>query len=408
MAVPVLFAHWGNEGVRGSERVLLDLFSNLNRDRFAPLLWCNAKTMAAAAESLGVPARVSRMPILLGWDAPKLDVSAYRALVREGESLIREHGAKLVHANSGAPSQWLVPAARRARVPLVAHLHAIYGFRERCTLLLHQVPLVVGCSEAVVKPFRSDGFPDSRLRVIHNGVDPERLNSGEARGLRHSLGLTDGSLLIVGVGALVRLKGFDVLVRALGLLRATGVDAHLAIAGEGPERAALEALARELAVDRFVHFLGETRNVGAIFRDAADIVAISSRVESFGLVAAEAGALGLPTVASRVGGLGEVVKDGVTGLLVPAGDHASFAAALGRLARDPLLRQSLGAAARSYVLTHFTAERATRTFESLYADLIARPDSAYGWSHLGFRVAPFARLGVAVVGRRLGVRVADA
>src|SRR5439155_19267384 len=132
--------------------------------------------------------------------------------------------------------QWMVPASRRARVPLLAHLHAIYGFRERCTLLLHQVPVVVGCSEAVVKPFRSDRVPESRLRVIPNGVDLKRLNAGDASELRKSLGIRASSFLILGMGALIPLKGFDFLVRAASLLRARGIDVHLVIAGEGPER----------------------------------------------------------------------------------------------------------------------------------------------------------------------------
>ena len=210
------------------------------------------------------------------------------------------------------------------------------------------------------------------------------------------------------MGALIPLKGFDVLVRAAGLLRARGIDAHLVIAGEGPERSALLGLARQLGIGHFVHLIGQTNHAGAVIRDGADVVAIASRIESFGLVAAEAGALGCPTVATRVGGIPEVVKDGVTGLLVAPGDPEAFADALGRFARDVPLRQRLGAAARSHVLTHFTAERATRSFENLYGELTGRPASAYGWSHLRFRIAPFARLGFAVVGRRLGMRVADA
>src|SRR5207247_11001668 len=158
-------------------------------------------------------------PILLGLGSPKLDLPAYRSLVREGESLIRECGAKLVHANSAAPSQWMVPASRRTRVPLLAHLHAIYSFRERCTLLLHQVPVVVGCSEAVVKPFRSDRVPESRLRVIPNGVDLKRLNAGDASELRKSLGIRASSFLILGLGPRLPHQGFAVLVRGARLFR---------------------------------------------------------------------------------------------------------------------------------------------------------------------------------------------
>lgn len=405
LRAPILFTHWGEEGIRGSERVLLDLLARIDRDRFPPFLWCNAKTLASAANDLGIRTRHSRMPILLGWDNPRYDLRGYRALVMEAAKLIGETGARLVHANSGAPNQWMVPAARRARIPLVAHLHAIYGLRERCTLLLHQVPMIVGCSQAALRPFRSDGFPESRLRVIYNGVDSERLSSGDARGLRNSLGIPDSDLLVVAVGALVHLKGFDTVLGSLHGLRERGVDAHLAIVGEGPERASLAAMAVSLKIDNRVHFLGERPDVGAIFRDAADVVAIGSRVESFGLVAAEAGVAARPTVATDVGGVAEVVEDGVTGLLVPPEDFSTFADALTRLARDPALRQSLGTAARERVLARFTAEEAARSFESLYSELVSRRAETFGWWRLGFRVAPFVRLGVAVARRRIGQSV---
>jgi len=407
MTAPVLFVHWGDEGIRGSERVLLDLLKALDRRRFTPVLWCNAETMASSARALDVPTRVSAMPILLGWDAPRFDVAGYRALVAQGKAMIREFGITVVHANSGAPNQWMVPATRSERIPMLAHLHAIYGFRERCTLLLHQAPLIVGCSDAVVRPFRVDGIAPARLRVIYNGIDTERLSGGDARGLRVSLGIATDALLIVSVGAMVPLKGFDTVIRSLGILRGQNVDAHLAIVGEGPEREALARLSSELGLESRVHFLGARSDVGAILRDAADIVAVGSRIESFGLVAAEAGAAGRAVVSTRVGGTTEVIQDTTTGLLVPPGDPIAFGAALSRLARDPELRAALGRAARAHVLATFTNQRAARSFENLYAELDARPRADFGWSRLGLNVAPFARLALDVAGRRLGVPVAD-
>lgn len=407
MTVPVLYVHWGEEGIRGSERVLLDLLKSVDRTRFKPILWCNAETMASAARSLDVVTRVSPMPILLGWDAPRLDIAGYWNLVSAGKAMIREFGVRVVHANSGAPNQWMVPAARSAGVPLLAHLHAIYGFRERCTLLLHQVSNIVGCSNAAVAPFRRDGITSSRLRVIYNGVDPTRLAAGDAKTLRSSLGIVDDAFLIVAVGALVKLKGFETLIRAVAILAEQNLDAHLAIIGDGPERQALRALSLELGLEDQVHFLGERSDAGAVFRDAADAIAVASRIESFGLVAAEGGASGRAVVASRVGGLPEVIQDGTTGLLVPPGEPAAFASALGRLARDRDLRTTLGKAARARVLENFTADRTTQSFEDLYAELEARPRSDFGWLRLGLNVAPFAQLGLNVIGRRLGAPIGD-
>jgi glycosyltransferase involved in cell wall biosynthesis len=405
---PILFVHWGDEGIRGSERVLLDLLSNIDRDLYAPLLWCNTKTLHDAVRALGLPARVSRMPILLGWDRPRFDARAYWSLVREGTALIRDSKARLVHVSSGAPNQWMVPAARSMKVPLIAHLHAVYGFRERCTLLLDAAPIIVGCSEATVSPFRRDGLPDARLRVIHNGVDPTRLGAGTAAHLRASLGMASDSVLIVGVGALVPLKGFDVLLRALGVLRSRATEVHVAIVGEGPELDSLKRLAHELALDDRVHFLGQRSDVGAILRDASDIVAIPSRIEAFGLVAAEAAIFGRPAVATAVGGIGEIVQHAITGLLVPSGDHVAFAAALERVVANPDLRQKLGESARDRVLGGFVSARVARSFERLYSELTRVPRASFSWSSLGLRVSPFARLAMAVAGRRLGLRVSDA
>jgi len=402
----VLYVHWGDEGIRGSERVLLDLLSGIDRTQFTPVLWCNAQTMATAARALDVQTRVSPMPILLGWDAPRLDVAGYRRLLAEGGSIIREFGVQLVHANSGAPNQWMVPAARQARIPLLAHLHAIYRLRERCTLLLQQAPMIVGCSRAVVRPFEQDGVPDSRLRVIYNGVDTERLDPGDAQKLRESLGIDPSAFVIACAGALITLKGFDTVIRALGITRGRGIDAHLIVAGEGPERGNLTRLAGQLGVGAQTHLVGETGNIGTILR-AADAVAVSSHIESFGLVAAEAGAAGRAVVATNVGGIPEVVEDGITGLLVAPRDEKAFAEALTRLARDSAMRTALGDAARRRVLGKFSAQAAARSFENLYSELSDRPPGEFGWSGLGFSVAPFARLGINVIGRRLGMRVAD-
>ena len=406
-AANILFVHWGHEGIRGSERVLLDVLGGIDRARFNPTLWCNSAALASAAQDLGATASAQSMPILMGWDAPRFDIAGYRALVSAGRRLIREGGMDIVHVTSGAPAQWMVPAARSERVPLIAHLHAIYGFRERCTLLLHQAPVIVGCSDAAVAPFRRDGVPDRRLHVIPNGVNSARLAAGDAKALRSSLRIAGSAVVFVAAGALVELKGFDTAIRALRMVRDDGFDAHLVVAGEGPERRALERLVAELGQTDSVHLIGHRADIGAILRDAADVALVPSRIESFALVAAEAGAVGRPTIASDVGGIPEVVENGVTGLLVAPGDARALARAMVRLSGDADERARMGGAARDRVDARFTTRRMTAAVEELYSRLRSTPASAFGWSRLGFRAGPFAKLGCAVVGRRLGLQISD-
>lgn len=392
--LPILFAHYGEEGIRGSERVLLDLLRHLDLDTFVPTVWCNAETMASATFALGVETRLTPMPILCGWSAPRFELAANHRLRREARAFIRQRSVHLVHANSGAPNQWLVPAARSCATRYVTHLHAHYVLRDRCTMLLHQAPTIVGCTEAVVAPFVADGISPERVRVIPNGVDEERLNEGNALGMRQHLGIAPTALVVVAAGALIALKGYDVLIRTARVLKERGSRAVFLLAGSGPEEAALRALARDLGVEGRVHFLGARRDVGAIFRDVADVVMAPSRQEAFGLTVAEAALFGVPAVASDIPGLRETVLGGhVGGVLSDSGAPHDFADAIERLERDPALRLLMGQAAQAYARDNFTVRAMVRRFEELYGTSV-RQWGAMHWS-------PWRRLGAQWVRNRV-------
>ena len=365
----VLFVHYGGDEIRGSERCLLDLLGSLDRQKFEPVVWCNAAITEAAVRALRIPVARSDFAILLGWAPPRWRVGAWLSLIRQGVRLIRQHGVQLVHANSGAPNQWMVPAARRCGVPVLAHLHARYLFRDRCTLLLHQVSLAVGVSGHCVHGLLEDGMARDRTAVIPNGIDPDRTAAGDATQLRASLGIEPAALVVTAAGSLIERKGLDVAIRAMALLRKQH-SAHLLIVGEGPRRAALEELADATGGRSWVHFLGEREHVGAVFRDATDVALLASREEAFGLVLAEAGLFGVPAVASRVGGIPDVIVDGESGLLVPPEDPPALARALERLTL-PEERRRLGQEAKRLVFARFTAARMARSFEAAYEALLA-------------------------------------
>lgn len=195
-------------------------------------------------------------------------------------------------------------------------------------------------------------FPD-RLRVLDHFVDAAGV---EAK--------TDPGGPVVFAGRLSVEKGVDVLIRAIGRL---GRDARLEIAGDGPERTGLESLAARVAPGR-VHFLGRLgrEDVLGVIRSAA-VVAVPSRwYENQGLVALEAFACGVPVVASRIGGLPDVIEDGCTGLLVEADDEGSLASALVALLADPARAMGMGGAARAVARTRFAPERHLSRLHELY------------------------------------------
>lgn len=388
--IPILFTHYGDEWFRGSEQLLLDLLNNLDRDRFEPILWCNGLAMADAARAAGITTYRTPFEFYFDDSSPRFDLSRYRSYVREGISLVKKHNIKVLHANSAAPNQWLVPVARANRLPLLAHLHIGYLRRGRYALLLHQADLVVGVSEQVVQALRHDGMAGDRIKVIYNGIDFNRLIEHPAPNLRTVLAVPEDAVLVGAAGSLIARKGYDVLLRALVQLPGTSPP-HLIIGGSGPEETALRGLAAELGLADRVHFLGYHRQVADIYA-SCDILAGPSRAEAFGLVFAEAGYFRRPVVATHVGGIPEVVRDGETGLLVPAGDIDALAAALGRLAASRELRQRLGEAGRRRAETMFSAPRMSSAFAAEYARLASLPRAGLAWGSLPRRVAPYVRL----------------
>lgn len=379
-STPILFTHFGDDWIRGSERCLLDLLSHLNRRRFTPYLWCNSPVMAQAAEALQVHVTQQAFPVLLGWQAPRFDWRGYRHLLRSGRALIEQHAIELLHANSAAPCQWLVPLARQHKLPLLAHLHARYVLRDRCTLRLPAVDLAVGVSQPVLAGLRADGMSELRLQVVPNGIDVSRLEAQPVQDMRALLHLSSTTPLLATLGSLIERKGVDILLEALAQLQADGLAAHLLVIGEGPERAALEGLARRLGLHGCVHFLGESTVPLGILRGGVDVLVSGAREEVFGLALAEGSCAGLPVVAPRVGGIAEVVEHGRSGLLVPANDSGALAQAIAQLLRDPALAKQMGKAGRLRVLQRFTASTNAQALQACYERLLRaapRTDRSY-------------------------------
>jgi glycosyltransferase involved in cell wall biosynthesis len=329
---------WG-----GGEVQVLGLARELRaRGHVSTLAVDPAGRLVAAA----VDAGLSVVPLRI---ANHLDVRAGVALRRlaRGHDVVHFHTAR-AHA--------LAPLARGVGARLVVTRRMDYvpaGGPWVRFLYNRAVDGVIAISEGVRDALVRAGVRRERIRIVPSGIDPERFAAPAAAraAVRDAWGVGAGDVLVVVVGALERRKGHDVLVDAAATLAADGVRVRLAFCGEGGERDALAALAAARAVA--VTFAGFRADVAACLA-AADVVALPSRREGLGVAALEAMAAGRPVVASRVGGLPEVVADGETGVLVAPGDVAGLAAALGRLARDAGLRTRLGTAGRARVAARFT------------------------------------------------------
>jgi glycosyltransferase involved in cell wall biosynthesis len=277
-------------------------------------------------------------------------------------SLIRRRGIELVVTNS-AVSLSPVLAARAAGIPAIVRARDWMGSRLSSPVIaLHGLlaDTIVAVSETVE---REIGRPRrARLVRIYPGIEIPPTPNAPPR-LRPPIRLCV-------VATIEPRKGQDVAVEALAELRDRGIDAVLELVGREQNKAfgkRLRERVRELGLDEHVRFRGEIADVPDLVQ-GQDVLIAPSRAEPLGVAPIEAQALGRPVVASRVGGLPEVVLDGETGILTRPGDHEAIAGAIARLVADPVTARGMGTRGREHVTTRFAVSRA---HEALHAEIDA-------------------------------------
>jgi phosphatidylinositol alpha-1,6-mannosyltransferase len=222
---------------------------------------------------------------------------------------------------------------------------------------------VIACSSGTAEMAAGRlGLRHERLRVVHPGIDvgsfvPPARQAVES--LRAKLGL-GGKPVVLSVGRLVGRKGFDIALRAVAAHRAAGGEAVHVIAGDGPERAALEALAKELGMMEHVRFTGAVDDETKLaLYELCDVFVMPNTLlnnldwEGFGIVFLEAARAGKPALGGANGGVPDAVSDGETGLLVDSSDQRAVSDALTKLLTDAALRRRLGDAARARAAARF-------------------------------------------------------
>lgn len=377
----ILFTHYGDNWIRGSERCLLDLMKHLDKSKYIPVLWCNQPIMAEQARELGIQVHFSDFPILFGWQKPKFNLFGFFKLIKTAGQLITQYNIDLIHANSAAPCQWLSFVAKQRNIPLLCHLHSTYQLRDRLTLGLYQTEMLVGVSEYVVTPFLEDNKPKQQITVINNGIDSERLLKQPIVNLRQYLNIGPGDFVIACLGSLIKRKGVDLLIDATHQLQQNGVPAHLLIIGDGPERNNLSKRAKQLKISDKVSFIGESNNAVGVLRGSADLFVSGAREEAFGLVFSEASLAGLAIVAPNIGGIPSVVTDQHTGLLYEKENLNALTQAIQQLYLSPTRCVSMAKAGKQHVLTNFTIEKNCQRFEKLYQQQLNSAKTDTGWAN---------------------------
>jgi glycosyltransferase involved in cell wall biosynthesis len=303
--------------------------------------------------------------------------------------LIRRLRPEILHthtAKAGAVGRMAALLAGRARPPIVVHTfhgHVLRGYfgpvRTSFFRLLERALARVSTRLIAVSPQVRDELvalkvaPAEKFAVIRLGIElGERVELDEGLGAetRRVLGIAPDRFVVGWIGRMTGIKSTDVVLRAFAALRRRGVDAVLCLVGDGPDRDALERRAHELGVMRHCLFLGYQEEV-ARFYAAFDAFLLASENEGTPVTTIESLAAGRPVVATRVGGIPDVVEDGVDGFLAEPRDPEGLAERLERLARDPELRARMGRAGRERALERYAVERLVDDVDALYRSLLS-------------------------------------
>jgi glycosyltransferase involved in cell wall biosynthesis len=367
---PVLYlshaVEWG-----GAEVVLADLWSALDRSRFAPHLACpTLGPLTERARALDVP--VHMLPI--GGGSPWRKALSIPRAARRVRALAAELGIRLLHANTMIAGYAAVLAAHSGP-PALWHLHI--AVRSRIArAFLRRADAVVAPSQAAAGQVPDAVQAGGRLHVIANGL-PARFFAPRQRGaLRTRLGLPADAPLCGIVGRLDPHKGHEVFLAAAAEVLHGHPGARFVVAGAAAFAssqsrvrgfdARLRERTADLGIAQAVHFLGHVDDPAALLAEL-DVLAVPSIApEAAPRTIAEAMAGGCPVVASRIGGIPELVGDGARGLLVEPGNANALAAAIRRLLDQPELARQMAAAARDRARAEWTLERFARSVEAVY------------------------------------------
>ncbi len=380
----ILFYNHTNE-VSGAERVMLLLLARLDRDRFSPVLLCPPNgSLQREARALNVSCiDVKQLDARFTWSLSALlrYCLSFLNSIREVRRCIRAQAPQLIHANSVRAGLVISTATLGMRIPVVWHVHDLLPSHPLSTLirlftLLRPPARIVVVANAAAERFKGkllSRFPKRvKIDVIYNAIDTNGIQSTAMRSaIRRELRIRSNDRLIGIVGNLSPVKRQLELIRAFAETRKQNCDLVLLIVGsalfnrsEGYQKQ-LVTEARALGIEPYVRFLGQRNDVPAIM-SALDMLVLNSLSEACPLVALEGMAIGVPILATAVGGVPELITHQETGWLVPLADETKLTAGIETLLKRPAFAAELAARASEHVKLNFPVQKFVTAIEAIY------------------------------------------
>lgn len=284
----------------------------------------------------------------------------------------------IVHAHDLWSNLLAIPAARLARVPVIISsrrdlAHLAWYTPQRRKFLRHlqslSTAVLVNSGQISEQLVHQDGFRPELIRVVHNGIDLDRFSRLVPERRRLFPGLENCTLIVCTGNMHSDVKGHPTLIAAARPICARFPQLRFVLIGDGEKRSSFEAKVSELGLQSNFLFLGSRQNIPEILA-CCDMAVLPSQAEGFSNALLEYMAMGLPTIATQVGGNPEVIENGRDGLLVMPNDPPALAGAISSLLENPHFASQLGAAARERVRRHFDFSQLTFNVDALYTELL--------------------------------------
>lgn len=375
----------GARNVGGGEYVLYFLIKNLSRDIFEPIVFYSyenemiKRLRKDGLQLVQVPLsteitsvyrdEIQKNPISLFVYFRYLLSGVFQII-----KLLKKYKIDVLHPHDNLSKLMGGLAVKLTGGKVVAHCHDLLqkGFIDRLLLFYQLIFMdrIIAVSDSVKGLFTVFGKIPAKVCTIHNGIDMKNFNNVANPDLKKELGINNEDIVIGIISVFDACKGHVYLFQAIKKLVLRGMNNIVCLViGDGRTGDELKVFVKQEGLNQYIRFLGYRNDVTELL-SVIDIVTIPSLQESFGVVALEAMAMKVPVIATTVGGLPEIIKEGETGMLVPPADVDSLCSAMMTLMENRELRKKMGEAGRERVLEKFSAGNNVKKTEEVYLDVL--------------------------------------
>jgi glycosyltransferase involved in cell wall biosynthesis len=363
----------GSVNLWGARRSLFDLLQNIDRKKFSISVVCGKEgPLTEKLEKEKIDYTIIPLPLWRkGKNLPRIPFSLFPLA-----KLVRKKNIHLIHCNSHWVNPYGVIAGKLTNVKVICHVRDIITPDKIKKYFINYSDRIVTISNFQKKVFNRYPVLNKRTHLVYNGIDTSRFyrrKENEISKFRNKWNIEEDDFLVGCVGQISSLKGQEYLVRAIPMVLKEIPNTKFLLCGQvrrERDEGKIESLTEKLGIKKNVISLGWQEDLPIVY-SSLDILAFPTLKEAFGRVAVEAMACKVPVIATKIGGIPEIVEEGKTGFLIPPKNPIQIADAVKRLLKDSKMRKNMGAEGRKKVKEKFSIKDTVHKIENLYYSLLS-------------------------------------